>query len=37
MNDLFVWWVYGGAALLFGGYAVYLLRMNRALRDEDEA
>jgi cytochrome c-type biogenesis protein CcmH/NrfF len=32
--DVFVYWVYGAAVLLLGGYAWYLIRLNRRLRED---
>ncbi len=32
--DIFVYWVYGATVLLLGGYAWYLIRLNRRLREE---
>jgi hypothetical protein len=34
--DVFVYWVYGAAILLLGGYAAYLIRLNRRLKHEAE-
>jgi hypothetical protein len=34
--DVFVYWVYGAAILLLGGYAVYLIRLNRQLKRDSE-
>ncbi len=35
MNMVFVWWIYGVMLALFGGYALYLVRLRRRL-EEDE-
>lgn len=35
MNDVFVWWVYGGGILLFAGYALRLLSLARKLDRHD--
>jgi hypothetical protein len=32
--DVFVYWVYGAAVLLLGGYAVYLIRLNARLKND---
>lgn len=32
--NAFVWWVYGGLGALFVGYAVYLVRLARALKED---
>jgi hypothetical protein len=32
--DVFVYWVYGAAVLLLGGYAVYLIRLNARLKQD---
>jgi hypothetical protein len=34
--DVFVYWVYGAAVLLLGGYAAYLIRLNRQLKEQNE-
>ena len=34
--DVFVYWVYGAAILLLGGYAIYLIRLNRQLKRDSE-
>ena len=34
--DVFVYWVYGAAVLLLGGYAVYLVRLNQRLKRDSE-
>jgi hypothetical protein len=34
--DVFVWWVYGAAILLLGGYAAYLIRLNKRLQEQSE-
>jgi hypothetical protein len=34
--DVFVYWVYGAGILLLGGYALYLIRLNKRLKDQVE-
>ena len=34
--DVFVYWVYGAAVLLLGGYAVFLIRLNQRLKSDSE-
>ena len=34
--DVFVYWVYGAAILLLGGYAIYLIRLNQRLKADSE-
>ncbi len=34
--DMFVYWVYGAGVLLLGGYAVYLIQLNRRLKQDSE-
>ena len=34
--DVFVYWVYGAAVLLLGGYAIYLVRLNQRLKRDSE-
>ncbi len=32
--DVFVYWVYAAAILLLGGYAMYLIRLNKRLKEQ---
>ena len=35
-SEVFVWWVYAGAILIFGGYAAYLFRLNRQVPEDEQ-
>ncbi len=34
--DVFVFWVYGAAFFLLGGYALYLIRFNQRLKMQEK-
>ena len=34
--DVFVYWGYGMAILLLGGYTWYLVRLNKRLKDQEK-